>query len=270
MNKPTFCRSLLGLLLALLLSACGSTKKMIYLQGLEDLEQNPQQVNEDYEFRIKPDDRIDVIVSSKEPELLEPFSNTLSLGSIGRSGGNNVNERSTTGLLVDKNGVISLPFLGDFQAAGLTRQELADEIRDKLIADEYIKNPSVVVRFRNSRILVLGEVRSPGVKEVSNERISLLEVLGMSGDLLPTAKRKNIMVLREENGVRTRYIVDLTSGKKVFNSPVYYLQQNDIVYVEPNKAINVKGSYGLTYLSAGSAIMGTIASIISLIAVLTR
>lgn len=156
------------------------------------------------------------------------------------------------------------------QAAGLTRRELAEAITQKLIDGEYIKNPTVIVRFKGAKVIVLGEVKSPGIQSVENERVTILEALGMAGDLLPTARRENILVVREENGERRSYKVDLTSGGDVFTSPVYYLQQNDIVYVEPNKSINVRGSSGLSFLSAGSAVVGILSSIIAIIALITK
>lgn len=253
-------------LIAQMLFSCTSSKKMVYLQGTEYFMSQPQHITEDYEFRIKVDDRLDVIVNSKEPELLTPFSNAQKLGSTGE----NRNSDMSSGLLVDKDGVIDIPVLGKMQAAGLTRRELAEVITQELIDGEYIKNPTVIVRFKGAKVLVLGEVNSPGVKSVENERVTILEALGMAGDLPPTARRDNILVVREENGERRSYTVDLTSGEDVFTSPVYYLQQNDIVYVEPNKSINVRGSSGLSFLSAIGSVVGVFSSIVALIILIAR
>ena len=257
---------LLLITLLVLLSSCASTKKMVYIQGATELSENPQRLSDKYEFRIKPDDRLEIRINSKEADLLTPFANSQTLGNSNQ----NLRDNSITGLLVDKNGIIEIPILGKFQAAGLTRQELANEIKRKLIEDEYIKSPTVIVRFQNSRITILGEVANPGVKEIINERITLLEAIGMAGDLLASARRDNILVVREENGERKSYTVDLTSSDSVFNSPVYYLQQNDMIYVQPNKSINVRGSAGMNYLSATGTIVGTLASILSLIFILTK
>ena len=117
---------------------------------------------------------------------------------------------------------------------------------------------------------MLGEVGSPGVKDLPSERVTILEAIGMAGDLPPTAHRENILVIREENGERKSYNVNLTSGEDILNSPVFYVQQNDVVYVEPNNAINVKGSSALTYLSAGGSIIGVLASVLSLVFILTK
>lgn len=263
------CRvSFLFMLLACVLggmTSCVSSQKMLYLQGADKLHENPQKIENNYELRIKPDDQLLITINSKAPELLTPFANSQVLGSS-----SSTNTQETTGLLVSQSGKIEIPVLGEMQAAGLTRQELADAIKNKLIEGEYIKDPTVLVRFKGAKIVVLGEVGSPGVKDLPGERVTILEAIGLAGDLPPTAHRENILVIREENGERKSYSVDLTSGEDILNSPVFYLQQNDVVYVEPNKAINVKGSSALTYLSAGSSIIGVLASILSLVFILTK
>lgn len=247
------------------MTSCVSSKKMLYLQGADKLHENPQKIENNYELRIKPDDQLLITINSKAPELLTPFANSQVLGSS-----SSTNTQESTGLLVSQSGKIEIPVLGEMQAAGLTRQELADAIKNKLIEGEYIKDPTVLVRFKGAKIVVLGEVGSPGVKDLPGERVTILEAIGLAGDLPPTAHRENILVIREENGERKSYSVDLTSGEDILNSPVFYLQQNDVVYVEPNKAINVKGSSALTYLSAGSSIIGVLASVLSLIFILAK
>ena len=234
------------------MTSCVSSKKMLYLQGADKLHENPQKIAGVYELRIKPDDQLLITINSKAPELLAPFANSQVLGS------NSTNIGQET------------PVLGEMQAAGLTRQELADVIKNKLIEGEYIKDPTVLVRFKGAKIVVLGEVGSPGVKDLPSERVTILEAIGMAGDLPPTAHRENILVIREENGERKSYNVNLTSGEDILNSPVFYVQQNDVVYVEPNNAINVKGSSALTYLSAGGSIIGVLASVLSLVFILTK
>lgn len=268
MNMKSCRVSFLFMLLACVLggmTSCVSSKKMLYLQGADKLHENPQKIENNYELRIKPDDQLLITINSKAPELLTPFANSQVLGSS-----SSTNTQESTGLLVSQSGKIEIPVLGEMQAAGLTRQELADAIKNKLIEGEYIKDPTVLVRFKGAKIVVLGEVGSPGVKDLPGERVTILEAIGLAGDLPPTAHRENILVIREENGERKSYSVDLTSGEDILNSPVFYLQQNDVVYVEPNKAINVKGSSALTYLSAGSSIIGVLASVLSLIFILAK
>ena len=257
---------LLFVCLVLTFSSCVSSKKMIYLQGADKLHDNPQKLIGDYELRIKPDDQLYITINSKEPELLTPFANSQLLGSTST----NSNVQEINGFLVDKNGNIEVPILGEMQAAGLTRLQLSEQIKKKLIENEYIKDPTVSVRLKGGKILVMGEVGSPGVKSFSGERMTILEAIGLAGDLPPTAHRENILVIREENGERKSYKVNLTSGEDILNSPVYYMQQNDVIYVEPNKAINVKGSSALTYLSAGGSIIAVLASVLSLVFILAK
>ncbi|MBC5606382.1 polysaccharide biosynthesis/export family protein [Bacteroides difficilis] len=264
--KKFLANSLLLLCLAGGLTSCVSSKKMLYLQGANSLDPSSQKVLDDYELHIKPDDQLYITINSKAPELLTPFANSQVLGSSTTSGA----LQELQGLLVDKNGDIEVPVLGKIHVVGLTRLELAGVIKNKLIEGEYIKDPTVEVRFKGVKILLLGEVNSPGVKELPSDRVTILDAIGLGGDLPPTAKRNNIQVIREENGERKSYTVDLTSSEDIFNSPVYYMQQNDVVYVEPNKSINVKGSSALTYLSAGGSIIGVLASVLSLIFILAK
>ena len=179
------------------MTSCVSSKKMLYLQGADKLHENPQKIESNYELRIKPDDQLLITINSKAPELLTPFANSQVLGS---SSSTNIQE--ATGLLVSQSGKIEIPVLGEMQAAGLTRQELADAIKNKLIEGEYIKDPTVSVRFKGAKIVVLGEVGIPGVKDLPGERVTILEAIGLAGDLPPTAHRENILVIREENGER--------------------------------------------------------------------
>ena len=258
--------SLSLLCITLMCTSCVSSKKMIYIQGVDTLLNTPRTITQDYELRIKPDDKLFITVSSNEPELLAPFANSQLLGAGSSSSSNSL----VTGLWVDKNGTINLPALGEMQAAGLTSLQLANSIKQCLQEKEYIKDPTVSVRIGDIKISVMGEVASPGIKEISGERVTLLEALSMAGDLAPSAKRTNILVIREENGKRQSYTIDLTSGQKLFDSPCYYLQQNDVVYVEPNKSINVKGSSALTYLGAGASVISVLASVISLVLVLSK
>ena len=258
-----------GLLVFILLTgtSCVSTKKMIYMQGADLLRDNPQEITQDYELCIKADDQLYVIVSSKEPELLAPFANTQILGSTS-SGGANMQE--TQGFRVDKYGKINIPILGEIEAEGYTCSQLAGEIKKCLEERQYIKDPTVSVRIKAGKVAVMGEVGSPGLHEMSGDRMTLLEALSAAGDLTPSAKREKILVIREERGTRKTYTVDLTSSSDVLNSSCYYLQQNDVVYVEPNKSINIKGSSTLSYLGAGASIISVLTSIVSLIIVLSK
>jgi polysaccharide export outer membrane protein len=134
---------------------------------------------------------------------------------------------------VSADGTIDFPVVGNIKVEGLTRSQAIEVIKNKL--SSYVVNPTVSLRILNFRITVLGDVRTPGTFTIPNERISILEALGIAGDLLITGERQNILVIRDEGGKRKEYRVDLTK-ESLFSSPVYYLQQNDVVYVEPNRA----------------------------------
>ncbi len=140
---------------------------------------------------------------------------------------------SPPGYLIDSDGNIDFPVVGKIKLGGLTRQTAIDYLKEQL--KPYLSNPTIIIRILNYKVTVLGEVRNPGTITIPNERITLLEAIGIAGDLNITGLRKNVLVIRETDGKRTETLVDLTS-KELFSSPVFYLQQNDVVYVEPNRA----------------------------------
>jgi len=160
--------------------------------------------------------------------------------------------------LVDADGNINFPVLGKLKVAGVTTQQLGDQITQQLTT--YLVEPIVNVRLTNFKITVMGEVKLPGTYTVPNERITLIEALGLAGDLTIQAKRSPILLIREKNGKREFITVDLTN-KALFNSPYYYLAQNDVLYVEPNKAKVNSGAVG----SGTSVLLSSIGILISLI-----
>ena len=257
-SRVFMCMILVGLV------SCVPSKKMIYLQGAEEMSETPQTIAQNYELKIVPDDQLLITVSSKDEELLELFANSQVLGSSGSSS----NIQEAIGLRVDKQGKIEVPILGEMQAAGLTRGELAKAIEAKLIEGEYLNDPTVTVQLKDFKVTVMGEVNSPGVQAISGDRVTILEALTMAGDLTPSGKRDNILVVREEGDQRVSYVVDLTSSEKVLTSPCYYLKQNDVVYVQPNKSIGVKGSATLSFVSASSSILSVIASGLSIVSMI--
>lgn len=265
-------RFISGILLFMLLvcTSCVSQKKMIYLQGAEYLRENPQQMDENFELKIQPDDQLAISINSKDKELIEPFNNNTLIGGGNSTSGQAVTQSGISYFQVNKDGNIDFPILGTLKVSGITRLELAKEIEQKLIAQSYIKDPTVTVKIMSFKVTVLGEVKNPGVQNVTGERLTLLEALGMAGDLLPSGKRENIMVLREEKGQRKTYMVDLTSGYDVLNSPCYYLQQNDVLYVEPNSAIRVKGSATMSTLTSTASLVSMLASLVSIIIAISR
>ena len=162
-----------------------------------------------------------------------------------------------------KNNEIVFPILGKIKVGGLTTQEVSKIIEDKLISGGYVTDPVVTVKLLNYKVYVMGEVARPGVVNVANEKMTLLEALAASGDLTIYGKRENVTVIREKDGKREVGTVDLTS-KDVFTSPFYYLQQDDIVYVEPNKLRKRQGTRDLTFISVGTSTASFLATVLSI------
>ena len=231
--------------MAVFFTACTSTKKIIYLQDVVPLKQ--QEIEQKYEVIIHGDDLLAIMVNSRDPELALPFNMPMVSYQLGSNTGG---QQRVLGYLVDTNGNIDFPILGEIHVEGLTRMQLTELIKNKLIEGDLIKDPIVTVQFLNFKISVMGEVGRPGSFTISGDRITLLEALSMAGDLTIYGRRDRVGVIRENYGKRTILFHDLRSAD-IFNSPCYYLQQNDIVYVEPNKAksgqssINQNNSIGV-------------------------
>lgn len=253
---------LVSLFFVLLLTACTSSKKILYLQDVQPLKQ--QDIENQYEVKIHNDDLLAIMVNSKNPELALPFNMPLISYQLGYQ--NNYTQR-ILGYLVDSGGDIDFPILGKIHVAGMTRKELTTYLKQRLIDEDYIKDPIVTVQFLNFKISVMGEVNRPGSFDINSDRITLLEALSKAGDLTIYGRRDRVAVIREVDGVRTILYHDLRSSD-IFQSPCYYLQQNDIVYVEPNKAktgqsrINQNNS-----VSVWTSVISVLTSIVTLILV---
>jgi polysaccharide export outer membrane protein len=219
------------LLFALVVSAfysCNTKKDIIYFQG------RPTEftANSTFNPTIKPDDLLSILVMANDEKSTALFNMPLAIGN-NLYGGYTQGAPTPPGFLVNSEGNIEFPVIGSVKLAGLTRSQAIDLLKEKL--SSYIVNPTIAVRILNFRITVLGDVRNPGTFTIPNERVTILEALGIAGDLLITAERQNILVIREENGKRREYRVDLTQ-ESLFSSPVFFLEQNDVIYVEPNRA----------------------------------
>ncbi len=239
-------------------SSCGSRKNMVYLQ------QDSSQINtlyEQYVPKIQKNDILTVVVTAADPKVTAPFNpgSSMTTNSLTQS----VDMALRPTYTVDENGDITLPMLGKVKVLGLNRIEAIEKIRSEL--KQYIKDPGVNINFNNFRISVLGEVAHPGSFIMPTERVTILEALGMAGDLTIRGVRQNVMLIREINGQKTLHRLDLTK-KSTLNSPYYYLAQNDVIYVEPNKA-----QINNSKLGANSNIIISVASLlITVISVLTR
>jgi polysaccharide export outer membrane protein len=163
-----------------------------------------------------------------------------------------------------KSGEIVFPILGKIKVEGLTPQQLATTIEEKLISEGYVTDPVVIVRLLNYKIYVMGEVARPGIVNVDNEKMTILEAVAAAGDLTIYGKRDNITVIREKDGKREVGTVDLTS-KEIFNSPYYYVQQSDVIYVEPNDRRKRQGTQDLTYVSVATSMASFLANLLSIV-----
>ena len=218
----------IGLFL-LITTACNSSKKVIGLQNGDTMkieEIVPQEIH------IQQNDLLGITVNSKNAELALPFN----MPTVAYQAGTNGNVSGTQalqGYLVDEQGNINFPILGTIHVEGLTRSQLTHLLEQKLKNGNYIKDPVVTVKFLNFKISVIGEVNQPGSFPISNERVTILDALSMAGDLTIYGKRDRVAVIREIDGKRSITYNDLRNTD-LFKSPTYYLQQNDVIYVEPN------------------------------------
>ncbi|MGZ5219910.1 MAG: polysaccharide biosynthesis/export family protein [Chitinophagaceae bacterium] len=203
------------------MSSCVNTRKATYFNDLKDSSRFASSALP--ETYIQANDLLNIKVSSLNPEATEIFNPATK-----------PNEE-TTGYLVEADGTILFPVIGSIKAVGLTKEQLKTNLVKMLTERKLLIDPIVSVRFQNFRVTVLGEVKSPAVIPVPSEKISLLEALGLAGDLTIYARRDNVIVIREEGGEKKVNRINLNSIE-LFTSPYYYLKSNDVVYVEPNKA----------------------------------
>lgn len=224
--------------LAVIATSCSSPKEVVYFKDLKPGQATVIPVNSS-PLRLQPNDKITIIVSTTDARLNTLYNlpvATIRLGSqssdgtISTSGG----ESGVAAYTIDSQGNINFPVLGKLHIAGMTREEVAEYIRRELISRDLAKNPIVTVEYLNLSVSVMGEVAHPGRFAISREDYTILDALSAAGDLTIFGKRDNIKVLREENGMQKTYEIDLSSGRDITKSPVYYLQQNDVIYVEPN------------------------------------
>jgi len=220
------------LIFVTLFFSCAPRKEVIYYQNIDQIKFKKD--DSSYEVKIHPDDLLMIIVGAFDSETAAPFNlNTFmsNTTSIGMPQVTSAHEPSQN-YLVDSKGFINFPNIGEVQIGGLTRTEAIKMIENKL--SKFIKNPFVNLKILNFKFSVQGEVVRPGTFDVRSERITLIEALSMANDLTIYGRRDNILLIREENGVKTFNRIDITKADFI-NSPYYYLVQNDVIYVEPNK-----------------------------------
>ena len=238
-------RSILLVLVSIVLFSCVARKNMIYYQNIESM--NNKEMTNSYEIKIQPDDLFMINVSCDDPEIAKPFN----IGAYNSTQSGSSNQQGGSTYLVDVNGVIDFPVLGKLTIGGMNRTQVMKMLDEKISL--YIKKPLITLTIKNYKVTVQGEVGSPGIYSFESERFTLVDALIKAGDLKIMAKRKNILIIRQTDGVITYNRVDITKADFI-NSPFYYLRQNDMVYVQPNRLV-IQGaarSREITFL--GSAV----------------
>lgn len=242
-------------------TSCDTSRHVPYFKDVTDSLHTRAVVNE---FRyseptIQPNDVLQVSVQTIDPKTSEIFSQAgKAVVEGGMSTGGTSGMANQSGFQVDKDGNIELPIAGRLHVGGLTIMEARDKIKE--LVSKYYIDPAVNVRFLNFYITILGDVNRPGRYTIINEKVSLLDALGMAGDLAITARRDNILLIREENNSKLFVRLDINSSK-IFESPYYYLRTGDALYVQPNKAkarsatVDMTSSRYLTYISTGITII---------------
>lgn len=255
-----FINLLILIIITSLIESCGSKKNIVYLQYDSIIQSS---INNDYKLRFKPDDLLQIIVSAENIESAQPFN--LPIVATTKVGNNTfISQPQIQPYLIDSEGFIEFPILGKVKLNGLTRSEAIEKLK-LLLSPDYLKNPVININISNFKITVQGEVLRPGTFTLPNERLSIFDAIGLAGDLKITARRDNVLLIREENERKIEYRLNLLS-KSIFSSPAYYMQQNDVIYVEPNYAKIQDAAY-----TRNTGLFISLASVlISLITILTR
>lgn len=254
----------------MLISSCGTVKDIAYFQN--KVINEPEAIEKHAGIVIQPKDMLSIVVSSRNPELVAMFN----LPVVSYQAGSEIvatagyNQR-LMGYVVDNDGYIDFPVLGPLKVAGLTRWELSNLIKDRLLKDGLLTDAVVTVEFMNFKVSVLGEVNSPGTYTLNNDKVTILQAISLARDLTIYGQRENVCVIRESEGERIIYEINLCDVS-MFNSPAYYLQQNDVVYVQPSevkarqsttddKALRMTG----IFVSGGSLLVSVAALIVNLV-----
>jgi polysaccharide biosynthesis/export protein len=253
-------KSLLSIfVLGLLLFSCKTREKLVYLQNSAD----GAAIAANYQPKLRTDDKLLIQVGGADMEALAPFQFYYNADQ-----GNALQGQQTLQVLqnityiIDANGAINFPVLGFVKLAGLTRLEAVQYLQEQLNA--YVEGAVVNIQLLNFKFTVLGQVRTPGTYSAVTERMSILEAIGMAGDLLVTGERKNVKLIREENGKIKEYNLDLTKTD-LLQSPAYYIRQNDVIYVEPNFTARYQGTSTQVLTQLGTSTLSILLSVFTLI-----
>lgn len=240
LKRIKVCKIFFGFILGtLFLVSCGNVKRATYFYGTENANYRTPS-GESLEPVVQKNDLLSISVSSINPEAAEVFNT----GNVVATQSSTISGATTqvSGYLVDQDGLIRFPILGTIKAAGKTKKALREEITKELIDRKLLIEPIVDIRYLNFKISVLGEVNRPSVLTIPNEKVSLFEALGLAGDITIYGNKENIVLMREKGNSRILERIDLTSSD-IFYSPYYYLESNDVIYVEPvrSKVSNSSG-----------------------------
>ena len=254
-----FLKILFVVLLTVSLFSCKTAEKTLYFQG--ELTQQNIQLHEKFIPLIRINDLLEIKLTASNEEAVKMLTpeipnarSTVTYSSGGVAKG---------GFLVNSLGEIELPFIGKFVVVNRGREQVENEIEKKL--SEYIQDPIVQIQIINFKVTILGDVKTPGTYNVPNEKMTIIELVGIAGDLNIYGKRKEVKIIREENGVLKEYNIDLTQ-KNIFNQNTYFLQQNDIIYVKPNRAKLSNANVSQIFLP----IISTISILLSAISILSK
>ena len=251
------------IVLVSIFAGCASQKEVAYFYGVNSTSADSinKKFNKIHEARICTGDMLSITVTGLDPLAVAPFN--LPLVSYATPGSEQLYSAPTLqSYLVDINGNINFPVIGTLKLAGLSKSQAIKYINDQLAP--YLKNAIVTIQFMNYKVTVLGEVLRPGQYAISNERVTVLDALGLAGDMTIYGKRNNVLITRENNGKLEFVRLDLNTDD-VFRSPYYYLQQNDVIYVEPNSVKSVASQNTSLYLSALSTFATLIAVIYAIV-----
>ena len=262
------------IVLLLFMASCATDKKITYFQDIAVATDTTGAMRLAPDITLRPDDKISIIVNTRDPELTALFNlpyTTRTLGSQSES----VNTNSTygsSGYIIKGDGTIDFPVLGRIPVAGMSRDEVSAHIKNLLISQNLVNDPVVTVEFVNLQYSVMGEVKAPGNYKITRDRITLLEAISQAGDLNINGRRDNVLVMRPDStGKLYAYQVDMRSFEDVVNSPVYYIHQNDYIYVEPNKKRANESTVNANTVSSASfwiSIVSLLSSVATTVSVL--
>jgi len=216
----------------LVATSCGNVKDIAYFQN--KMVDEPEAIDKHAGIVIQPKDMLSIVVSSRNPELVSMFNLPVVSYQAGSEVVSGAGQQRLMGYVVDNEGRIDFPVLGTLQVSGLTRWELSELIKNRLIKEGLLTDAVVTVEFMNFKVSVIGEVNDPGTFNIDGDKVTVLQAISLAKDLTIFGERENVTIIRERDGQRTMYEINLCDVS-MFDSPAYYLQQNDVVYVQPSK-----------------------------------